>query len=121
MDKDTIGVGCAVLFIVVIILLVGGGLWLGYRAPETVEGVVVDTYIKRYSDDDYFHVVVQYDDGTEEVFQNRDAFWIGKWNSADLQLVFEIGERYHFDVRGTRWPFMSEFRNITEATLIPSE
>lgn len=115
MDTDRIGCGGLLFFILLLIAFVLGGIWIDYRSPQTIQGVVTDTYIKRYNDNDYFHVVVEFENGTKEVFQNRDAFFIGKFNSADLQLEFKVGEGYLLDVRGTRLQLFSKFRNITDA------
>lgn len=99
-------------------LVIGLILSLFAIAPNTfltraeVEGTVVDTYIKRYNDADYFHIVVRMPDGSEEIFQNHDnVFWL-KFNSADVQQQVEIGESYTFTVTGFRWPLFSMFRNI---------
>lgn len=110
--------GCSMILALVVVMLVSifGSLWLNYRNPETVEGVVVDSYIKRYGNSDYFHHVIQFDDGHKEVFQNRDAFWLGKFDSADVEQTIEIGQRYIFSVRGIRWPLISAFRNIISIT-----
>jgi len=114
---------CLVLVVAVIVFIAFapaiGGVVIDYVNPETVEGVVVNSYIKRYNESDYFHHVIQFNDGRQEVFQNRDAYWIGKWNSADVELGIKDGERYSFEVRGVRWPFFSKFRNIISA--IPIE
>ena len=94
---------------------------LNYRNPERFTGTVSEEYIKRYSKNDYFHVVVVLDEGTQEIFQNRDAFWVGKFNSADLQQEIEIGRRYIFFVRGSRIRFLSMFRNIIDVNIIDVE
>jgi hypothetical protein len=103
-----------VVFALLAISLVGLPV-VNYRNRGTIEGVVVDSYIMRDKDHDNYHHVIQFDDGKQEVFQNRDAFWIGKWNSADIELGIKIGQYYRFDVCGTRWPLFSLFRNIISA------
>lgn len=108
-----------ILLSLIVILTVGvlsGSIWLDYRAPETVKGAVVDEYIKRYDEKDLFHIVIELENGSTEIFQNRDAFWLGKFNSADMQQLVEIGSNYIFEVRGTRVPILSKFRNVTKIT-----
>ena len=117
-DPDSCGCIAIIVFIAIAIASVIGWTVVDYRNPEVVEGIVVNSYIKRYGDNDYFHHVIQFDNGRQEVFQNRDAYWVGKWNSADIELEIKDGQRYRFEVRGTRWPFFSRFRNIVSATPI---
>ena len=115
MDEDMFKIGCFALIVLVVVVFIGVfSIFESYVNPETIQGTVVDSYIKRYGESDYFHVVVQFDNGSKEIFKNRDALWFGKFNSADVQQTIEIGKRYEFDIRGTRWPLMSWFRNIVE-------
>lgn len=118
MTEDRLTCGCFTLFLVVAIIIGGIFTHLNYKNPEVVEGVVVNSYIKRYDESDYFHHVVEYDDGSKEVLQNRDALWLGKFNSADLEFGISEGERYRFHVRGSRIHFFSMFRNIISYTPI---
>lgn len=116
MDND----GCIKVIAWIVILAILGALVVGIGfVPERlvvdeVTGTVTDKYIKRYSDSDYFHVVVEFSDGTTEVFQNHDALWWWKWNSADVQQAIEMGKTYRFTVTGWRVPLLSWFRNIVD-------
>lgn len=83
-------------------------------AVDTVQGTVVEEYIKRVNNVDIYHIVVEYSDGTTEVFQNHDAFWWMKWNSADVQQLIKVGHTYELTVTGWRVPLFSWFRNIVE-------
>ena len=121
MDKDSLGCVMSFFVMLLIVIVFTVDLFLDYRAPETIQGLVTNSYVKRYGEEDYFHIVVQHTDGQEEVFQNRDALLLFKFNSADLQAKIEIGERYEFKVRGTRWRFVSKFRNIINAEIIQTE
>lgn len=80
-------------------------------------GQVVDTYAKRVDNKDRFYAALEYSDGTREVFENRDALWSWKFNSADVnqELVKakQKGERVRVRVTGVRLPISSWFRNIT--------
>lgn len=86
---------------------------------EVVAGQVQDMYIKRVGESDYFHVVVQKNDDTVEIFQNRDKLLMGKVNSADVQQALDEGLCYQFKVIGWRVPLFSMFRNIVEYTEVP--
>lgn len=50
----------------------------------------------------------------DEVFENTDALFFGKWNSADLQNQLKVGETYNVKVAGCRITYLSSFRNIIE-------
>lgn len=104
-----------ILFLLAVAVIIGIGYAGERMAVDHVTGTVTDKYIKRYGDD-RFHVVVKLDDGTTEIFQNHDALWWGKWNSADVQQAIELNKKYRFTVYGWRIPLMSAFRNIVEYT-----
>ncbi len=106
----------AVVAVIVFSVVAAIGLVPERLAVGQVQGTVTDKYIKRFGDNDYFHVVVQFDDGTTEIFHNHDALWWWKWNSADVQQKIKVGQTYHFIVTGWRVPFLSWFRNIVEVT-----
>lgn len=69
---------------------------------------------------DVFMVDVRYQNGSIEVFQNRDAKWWLKFNSADIQARLQEGKTYRMTVTGWRVGFFSWFRNIVSATEVPS-
>lgn len=122
----------------VVLIVVGGFLLLcvfcsSSRAifqrltEKTVYGTVEDTYIKRYSEEDIFHVVIRDDDGIDHVFQNKDSAGYLKFNSADLQQELRrIGEenlRCEFQAYGWRvqitsgFPVVVEVKNCQPASL----
>lgn len=49
-----------------------------------------------------------------ETFENTDVFFLGKWNSSDIQGHLKPGHCYKVKVYGWRMPFFSSYRNITE-------
>lgn len=108
-------IAMAVVFGVILAIGAAIGFIPERLAVDEVTGTVTDKYIKRYGDSDYFHVAVKYADGTTEVFQNKDALWWWKWDSADVQQELEIGKSYRLTVIGWRVPFLSWFRNIVVA------
>ena len=50
----------------------------------------------------------------EEVFENSDAIWYGKFDSSDFYKDIRKGESYEFKVYGWRIPFLSKYRNIVK-------
>lgn len=48
----------------------------------------------------------------QEVFQNRDNWVFGKFNSSDYQVRIKEGKTYKFHVAGWRVPMFSWYRNI---------
>lgn len=108
------GCGC-VVFLILMIGLMG----LSYISQsEMVTGVVDNTYIKRTgggdNPGDSFFVVVDKEGGGQEVFQNDDSVFFGKFNSADVQAKMKVGSRVRFKAIGWRWPLFSVFRNIVK-------
>lgn len=51
---------------------------------------------------------------TDDVYQNEDAWFYGKWDSSDLQSQMDPGECYRAKVTGYRIRFMSWYPNIIE-------
>ena len=103
--EDYVGIFVILAVLLVMVFACVVTPWLNYASPEIIQGEVTDSYIKIYGSSDYFHHVVLLPDGTEEIFQNRDAFFLGKWDSADIELKVDVGSEYVFEVRGTRWAF----------------
>lgn len=97
-----------------------GTMWISQKANvQTVEGRIVDTYIKRTGEStDTYHVAIEKTNGEVEVYQNHDAFFWGKFNSANVQQslisVQESAAVCTFTVTGWRVHFLSWFQNIVE-------
>lgn len=47
-----------------------------------------------------------------ETFENQDEFFMGKWNSSDIQGKLKNDTTYTVKVIGWRLPFFSMYRNI---------
>ena len=47
-----------------------------------------------------------------ETFENQDEFFMGKWNSSDIQGKLKNDTTYNVKVIGWRLPFFSMYRNI---------
>lgn len=84
-----------------------------YSSIETVEITVTDK--ERITTGSGESMSSKYLIFTEdEVFENEDALFLGKWNSSDVQGQLKIGETYTVRVIGWRLPFLSTYRNIVE-------
>lgn len=49
-----------------------------------------------------------------EVFENTDDLFYGKFNSSDFQGKLKIGDTYNVKVIGRRIPFINSYRNIVK-------
>jgi hypothetical protein len=47
---------------------------------EYPNATVIDKYIKRYNDKDYFFIVIKTEDGKKVVLMDRDTIVFGKFN-----------------------------------------
>jgi len=81
-----------------------------YYWPDTIETTINGTDVKRYKDKDKFLVFT--DAG---VFENTDAYYRLKWNSADVQNKAKkfTGKRAKIKKYGWRFASLSMFENIT--------
>lgn len=57
----------------------------------------------------------------DEVFENSDSLFRGKWNSSDIQNQLKEGCTYEATVYGFRNHFLSAYRNIVQAKHIVTE
>lgn len=103
-----------VIAIFVIGFLISIGYTVGYySSSETVEITVTDK--ERITTGSGESMSSKYLIFTEdEVFENEDALFLGKWNSSDVQGQLKIGETYTVRVIGWRLPLFSTYRNIVE-------
>lgn len=101
------------VYMFAVLSILGGCTLIVQRTNvETIEGTVTDKYIKRVGEADRFFVVLTLEDGETLILQNKDAFWWGKFTSADIQQDIELEKRYRMTVVGWRWPLLSLFQNI---------
>jgi hypothetical protein len=54
-------------------------------------------------------------DGTDEVFEDTDTMWFGKFNSSDLYGKLKPCHTFNAQVNGWRMPMWSTYRNILKA------
>lgn len=55
----------------------------------------------------------------DETFENKDNFFLRKFNSADYQGRLQGGGEFDVTAHGWRIPFLSRFRNITNINSEP--
>ena len=112
-------IGCLIL-LGFLLLLGGCSAVFQLATQETIEGVVVDDYVKRVGEKDRFFIVIKTDDGEDHVLMNKDSIWWRKWNSADVQQDLDEDVRYSVTTTGLRWGPMSWFPNIVEYEMLPT-
>lgn len=108
--------------LVILAILVLAGAWVGFYvvrdkvAVNHVSGHVLNVYVKTENDAGVYYARVQLDDGTIEVFQDKDSFWQWKWNSSDVygQLTDAQKNNWHVSLVVTGWRVTpaSWYRNI---------
>ena len=104
------------------VVLVFLGVWVGFYVVrdkvmvDHVSGHITNSYVKNEGNAGVYYVVLQKDDGTTEVFQDRDSLWQWKWNSSDafaqLTAIQKNNQHVTFEVTGWRIQFLSWYRNI---------
>lgn len=105
MDRTTI-----TIYIVLTLLIFSPFVIFGF-VKSTVQSVVIDTVVKTEritTKSDGKYIVY----GENEVYENVDSIWFGKFNSSDVYRDLKPGHKYEFTVIGWRVPFMSWYRNI---------
>lgn len=73
---------------------------------------VTDKNIKRHGSQDKYLIYTKNDSGIVEVCEITDNVLSGRFNSADLYGLIEIGKTYEFTVGGSRNHFLSWYPNI---------
>lgn len=98
-----------------VVLFLAGLTWLislDYIYTEEVEFVVYQKYIKRGAGEDAVdrYMIVT----PNEVFVNTDDIFRSKWNSSDVQAMFnpDSTTEYTAIATGKRIPIISKYRNL---------
>lgn len=103
----------SVLFSIILIVL-GISITLAanvqYFNRDSYEGTITDKYNKRDGKSDSFYIVL--DD--KRVIENRDALFIGKFDSADIQARIKIGTKVKIKTMGFRNNFFNMYPNLIE-------
>ena len=111
--KDILSVLVLIGIIAFVVLIYAlPDLIMSLSRHEYPNATVIDKYIKRYNDQDYFFIVIKTEDGKKVVLMDRDTIVFGKFNSADIYASVEIGKKYTFYTYGWRVPLFSWFENI---------
>lgn len=74
----------------------------------------MDKTVKRIHDKDKYLIFVELDNGEIRTFENTDAIFKLKFNSADYYAEMKIGHKYKFNTIGFRIPMLSIYENITD-------
>ncbi|RIN77825.1 hypothetical protein [Staphylococcus simulans] len=81
-----------------------------YSNKQTYTGTITDKYNKRSDETDLFYIVL--DD--ERVIENRDALFVGKFDSADIQARMKVGTKVKVKTMGYRVHFLNMYPNLYE-------
>lgn len=110
--------GNTAVWILFTIIVIGGIIWIGVSAHQnwirsttaTVEFTVKEKerVIDDSSNANKYLIFTQ-----DEVFENTDSYYHGKYDSSDLQGYLEVGKKYKCEVFGERNPRWSWYRNLT--------
>lgn len=102
-------------FLVVVVLwalFLGGPYWFAHVNQQTMTCTV--TGKDRGSDEGSYRVYVTGPQCPYETLANKDAFWIGKFNSADFQGQLNLKQTYQLTTVGYRIGFFSLMPNIID-------
>lgn len=93
------------VFSTVAVLFVGAVTKVGitYGNKQVHQGVITEKYNKRTANTDDFFIVLDH----EEVIQNTDVMFYGKFNSADIQARLKKNETVKVTTIGYRIPLLS--------------
>ncbi len=107
--------------IILIVFLVVFSISIRYfNTTELKDVQVLETYVKRggffNTKKDIYMVVIKYPDGRLEVLSNEDMWFIGKFNSSDIQAILtnamKNNKKCNIEVSGYRIHLLSIYRNI---------
>lgn len=104
-----------VTLIVLLLILTSCGAaerWARNTTRAQVQITVTEKERVTKNSDSKYLVWADLEDGREEVFENTDEWFLGKFNSSDLYGDLEVGQAYCVEVVGWRIPIFSMYRNI---------
>lgn len=107
---DNLKIGCAVIFIILIIGLCIFGVTLDYQNEEIHQCTVEDKWVKRQSKSSDVYLVQCGD----EVYKVSDLLFKGKFNSSDIYAKLKVGKKYEIITTGYRINALSMYKNINE-------
>lgn len=107
---DNLKIGCAVIFIILIIGLCIFEVTLDYQNEEIHQCTVEDKWVKRQSESSDVYLVQCGD----EVYKVSDLLFKGKFNSSDIYAKLKVGKKYEITTTGYRINAFSMYKNINE-------
>lgn len=99
--------GFKTILFIMFALLVGLSAWYSFATVEVVEATIKKSERISQKSNAKYMVFTK-----DEVFENSDSAWHGKYNSSDFYNELSVGKTYKFTVYGYRIPIMSSYRNI---------
>ena len=104
--------------ILIIAFIIFGSTFTNYGNNQTIEGTVVEKYIKRSGSGkkskDSYMVNIETKEGDIIVLSNEDRFFKFKFDSSDIQSELQEGKTYKIDVCGRRIRLLSSYQNIID-------
>ena len=80
--------------------------------------VVTDKVVKNSSDQSRYLIFTEDKEGNINTYEITDSLLAGRFNSSDLYASIKVGERYRFEIGGSRNQFLSWYPNIYSCELI---
>lgn len=100
------------------LLIIFGSIFINYGNNQTIEGTVIEKYIKRSgsgeNSKDSYMVNIKTEEGDIIVLSNEDRFFKFKFDSSDIQAELQEGKIYKIDVCGRRIRLLSKYQNIID-------
>lgn len=102
------------LIVLIIIFLSTYNVIAPYALKDNVTFVVTGKERINKRESSKYLIFTEKEDGSREVFENEDNFFIWKFNSSDLYGIIQEDKKYNADVYGLRIRFFSMYRNIAD-------
>lgn len=83
-----------------------------------VTAVVTDKAVKNSSDKGRYLIFTEDEDGNINTYEITDSLLAGRFDSSDLYASIKVGERYRFEIGGSRNQVLSWYPNIYSCELI---
>lgn len=104
--------------LLLVLLMIFGSIFIDYGNNQTIEGTVIEKYIKRSgsgkNSKDSYMVNIETKEGDIIVLSNEDRFFKFKFDSSDIQAELQEGKIYKIDVCGRRIRLLSNYQNIID-------
>ena len=104
--------------LIIIGLIIFGSTFTNYGNNQTIEGTVIEKYVKRSgsgkNSKDSYMVNIETKEGDIIVLSNEDRFFKFKFDSSDIQAELQEGKTYKIDVCGRRIRLISSYQNIID-------